>query len=173
MDILRTALFALGLIGMAQPIATTRVVTLRIADRSNATPWVAADGQVVAVAWGATTADGKADVFVAVSRDGGATFGAPAQVNTRAGEARLGGEMPPRVALYRATPSADPELVVLWTARGASTAIKVARSRDGGKSFAVPIELQTATAAGDRGWPALTVDARGVAHALSMASGLP
>jgi hypothetical protein len=140
-------------------------VTLRIPDRANATPWVAADGPFVAVSWGATTADGTADVFVAVSRDSGATFDAPAQVNTRAGEARLGGEMPPRVALYRPTLSADPDVVVLWTARGASTSIKVARSRDGGRSFGEPIELQTATA-GDRGWPGLTVDPRGVAHAI-------
>jgi hypothetical protein len=166
MDILRTALFALGLIGIAQPVTPTGVVTLRIADRANATPWVAADGPFVAVVWGATTVDGKADVFVAVSRDSGTTFGAPAQVNTRAGEARLGGEMPPRVALYRRISSADPELVVLWTARGAPTSIKVARSRDGERSFGEPIELQTATAAGDRGWPGLTVDARGVAHAV-------
>ena len=49
--------------------------------RSNSTPWVAAAGSFVAVAWGATTA-GKTDVFLAVSRDGGLTFGAPVQVNT-------------------------------------------------------------------------------------------
>jgi hypothetical protein len=166
MDILKVALFALGVISIAQPSTRTGVVTLRIADRANATPWVAADGPFVAVVWGATTIDGKADVFMAVSRDAGATFGAPAQVNTRGGEARLGGEMPPRVALYRATPSAEPELVVLWTARGGSTSIKVARSRDGGRSFTVPVELQTATAAGDRGWPGLAVDTRGMAHAV-------
>ena len=44
--------------------------------RADATPSVAADGTFVAVAWGAS-ADGKADVFVATSRDGGRTFGAP------------------------------------------------------------------------------------------------
>ena len=69
-----------------------------IPGRANATPSIAAAGSVVAVAWGAS-ANGKADVFVAVSRDGGTTFGSAVQVNTVPGEGRLNGEMPPRVAL--------------------------------------------------------------------------
>ena len=80
---------------------------------------------------------GKIDVFVAVSRDGARTFGSPVQVNATAGEARLGGEMPPRIVL-RSRGSGDPEMVVLWTARGESTAIRTARSIDGGKTFLQP-----------------------------------
>jgi hypothetical protein len=87
------------------------------------------------------------------------------QVNTDAGEARLGGELPPRVAL-RARPSGPPEIIVLWTARAATTAIKIARSLDGGASFSPAVTLQEHDAPGDRGWPALTVDASGTAHAV-------
>ena len=77
-------------------------MTLRVPDRANATPWIAASGDFVAVAWGASAAAKMADVYVAVSRDGGRTFAAPVQVNTVAGEGRLGGELPPRVSLARA-----------------------------------------------------------------------
>ena len=37
---------------------------------------------------------------MATSRDEGATFGAPVQVNRVAGDGRVGGEIPPRVALH-------------------------------------------------------------------------
>jgi hypothetical protein len=140
------------------------VVSLAVPGRANSTPWVAASGAFVAVAWGAS-ASGKTDVFVAVSRDGARTFGSAVQVNATAGEARLGGEMPPRIVL-RARGSGDPEIVVLWTARGESTAIRTARSIDGGKTFSAAAALQAAGAPGDRGWPALTLDAHGTAHAI-------
>src|SRR5262245_15768189 len=72
--------------------------SLAVPGRANSTPSVTALGSFVAVAWGASGA-GKTDVFVAVSTDSGRNFGAPVQVNTVAGEARLGGELPPRMAL--------------------------------------------------------------------------
>jgi hypothetical protein len=133
--------------------------------RANATPSIAAAGTFVAVAWGAS-ADGKADVFVAASRDGGATFGPPVQVNTVAGEARLNGEMPPRVALGSGGGSSLPEIVVVWTARGAATEIKTARSRDGGRTFGKPASLQASGAAGDRGWTSVALDRSGRLHAI-------
>lgn len=140
-------------------------VELAVAGRASATPWVAAQGEFVAAAWGAS-ADGKTDVFVAVSRDGGRTFGYPVQVDSDAGDARLGGELPPRVDLVAVAGGSDPGIVVTWTARGETTAIKTAKSVDGGKTFNAPVMLQSAGAAGDRGWPALTVDRAGVAHAI-------
>ena len=146
--------------------STSRSATLHVAGRSDSTPWVAARGRFVAVAWGATVPSGKTDVFLAVSRDGGATFGPPVQVNEVAGEARLGGELPPRVALVGGSGGGPPDLFVLWTARGATTEIKTAWSRDGGKSFERPVALQSAGAAGDRGWPSLALDPRGRAHAI-------
>ena len=140
------------------------IVELRVDGRSNATPWIASDGDFVAVVWGAT-ADAKTDVYSATSRDGGRTFSVPVRVNGHVGEARLGGELPPRVALV-AGAGLDPEVVVLWTAREAATTVKIARSSDGGRSFAPATTLSSAGAAGDRGWPALTVDRTGTAHAI-------
>jgi hypothetical protein len=159
------AIVALASAG-ARPLATTsEPIPLDVPGRADATPWVAASGTFVAVAWGASAA-GKTDVFVAVSHDSGSTFGAPVQVNPLAGEARLGGELPPRVALVSRRGASDPEVAVLWTARGATTSIKVARSSDGGKTFNAPATLQSHDAAGDRGWPAVALDAASNVHAI-------
>ncbi len=149
------------------PAAQSQVanVTLAIDGRTNQTPWLASQGAFVAAAWGASAA-GKADVFLAVSRDGGHTFGEPVRVNGAAGEARVSGEIAPRVAVVPRAGASDPEVVVLWNAKDTTTHIKVARSRDGGRTFAAALPLQPPGTPGDRGWQALAVDARGIAHAL-------
>jgi hypothetical protein len=146
------------------PAATSDVVSLEVPGRSNATPWIAAAGSLVAVTWGGAD-DAGTDVFVAVSRDSGRTFGPPVQVNAVVGEARLGGELPPRVA-FMPGGGTEPEMVVLWTSKGETTGIKTARSRDGGRTFDEPITLQSPEAPGDRGWPALALDTHGTAHAI-------
>lgn len=149
-----------------QAAPSTGTVSLTVTGRSSSTPWVAAAGSFVVVAWGAST-EGKTDVFIAVSRDAGRTFQTPVQVNAVPGEARLGGELPPRVVLAPGGGSRDPEIFVLWTARGTGgTEVKTTRSRDGGKTFDPPVALQSSGAAGDRGWPALTLDQQGAAHAI-------
>ena len=140
--------------------------SLAVQGRANSTPSVAASGSFVAVAWGASTAE-KADVFVAVSSDGGRNFGSPVQVNTVSGEARLGGELPPRVALVSTHKSATPAIAIVWTSRSqAGTEVKLSRSHNGGRTFDRPTRLQSMAAAGDRGWPALALDGDGVAHAI-------
>ncbi len=143
--------------------ATRDVVTLAVAGRSNAAPWVSSAGRFVAVVWGAS-AEGKWDVYVATSANEGQTFGAPVRVNTVAGEGRVGGEIPPRVALHLPEGAAVPQVIVAWNAKDRGTEIKIARSLDFGRTFAAPMSLQAPGAAGDRGWHALTVDASGVAH---------
>lgn len=157
--------------GAAPASANAVDVTLKVRGRANATPWMAARGAFVAVAWGASLPSGKADVFVAVSRDGGASFGGPVRVNSVEGDARVGGELPPRVALTSPDAKADPEVVVAWGARtgdakDALTEIRVARSRDGGRTFQRSAALQGAGAPGDRGWHALTLDEHGRAHVM-------
>ena len=153
-----------ALCGCSNTSPTT--ATLDVAGRVDATPSIAASGTFVAVAWGARL-DSKTDVFLAISRDGGSTFGPPVQVNAVAGEARLGGEFPPRVVLSADRGASDPEIAVLWTARGAAVDIKAARSRDGGRTFAAPVTVQSAGAAGDRGWPSMAIDsAEGRIHAV-------
>lgn len=150
--------------GLTLAAAPTPVLTFAIPDHTNSAPWVASSGPVVAVAWGAS-ANGKGDVMLAVSRDGGRTFGAPVRVNAVAGDARLNGELPPRVVV---SPPAggEPVVTVVWNARDRGTEIKAATSRDGGRTFAAPSSLQAAGAAGDRGWQAATLDARGALHTI-------
>jgi hypothetical protein len=139
---------------------------LAVPGRANSTPSVAAAGSFVAVTWGASSG-GKADVFVAVSSDNGGSFGSPVQVNSVAGEARLGGELPPRVALVSTPKSAAPEIAIAWTSHSrAGTEIKLSRSHNGGRTFDAPVPLQSANAAGDRGWPSLVLDDQGSAHAI-------
>ena len=149
----------------AAPDTRRPPVALSAGGQTSATPWVAADGRFVVAVWGETT-DSKTDVYAAVSRDAGATFAAAVRVNTVPGEARLAGELPPRVALVSSSDGRTPGIIVLWTARAGATEIKVSRSTDGGRSFDSPAVLQSAGAAGDRGWPSLAVDPRGTVHAV-------
>ena len=145
-------------------VASTEPVTLAISGRTNSTPWVASEGRFVAVAWGAAAA-GKGDVMIAVSRDGGLTFAVPVRVNATEGEARISGEIAPRVAL-RARAGADPIVTVTWNAKDTRTHIKTARSLDGARTFRETRGLQSPDAAGDRGWQAAAIDATGVLHAI-------
>jgi hypothetical protein len=138
-------------------------ITLAVDGRSNQTPWAAAHGRFVAVTWGAT-AGGKTDVYVALSQDEGQTFGAPARVNAVDGEARLGGELPPRVALVPRPGGGLPDIVVAFGSKTAGTEIKMSRSTDGGRTFTPGRALQATGAAGDRGWHAMAIDANGDAH---------
>jgi hypothetical protein len=130
----------------------------------NSTPWVAASASFVAVVWGAS-AEGKGDVMLAVSRDGGRWFAAPVRVNAVVGDARISGEIPPRVLLSPGR-GGDPAVTVIWNAKDGGTQIKIAQSSDGGRTFAAPASLQMPGAAGDRGWHAATLDARGALHAI-------
>ena len=53
-----------------------------------------------------------------------------------------------------------------WNAKGVTTEIKTARSRDGGRTFVDERSLQAKGALGDRGWQASAVDARGALHTI-------
>ncbi len=147
--------------------AAEGITYLDVPERASATPFVAARGNLVAVVWGARAAGGATDVYLAVSADGGRSFGNPVRVNHEPGEARLGGDLPPRAAFLDGASANTPAIDVLWTARqGEHTTVKIARSADGGRTFSAPRELQAPGAAGDRGWPALAVDRSGRSHAI-------
>jgi len=131
-------------------------VDLSVHGRASATPSVAAAGDLLAVAWSASLPGGVTDVFAAVSRDGGRSFGAPVRVNDVDGDARVTGEQPPRIAV------AGSVLTVVWTAKGANgTRLLQSRSTDGGKTFAKSTVVPGSDAAGNRGWENTTVDRRG------------
>jgi hypothetical protein len=159
MRVIRILVVAAGVAGsVALGAGSDTVVTLGVPGRANATPSIASDGQRLAVAWGAR-GEGGTDVFVAMSADGGRTFAAPVRVNDRAGTARLGGEMPPRVVV------AGTRVDVLWGAKESQTQMLLARSTDGGRTFAAPRALQQDGAPGDRGWGALASGGNGLVHA--------
>lgn len=144
-------------------VSASADTTLAIPGHANSTPWIASSGSTVAVAW-AATASGKSDVYVAVSTDGGLAFGTPVRVNAVSGEARVNGEIAPRVVLSPRRGSA-PLVTVSWNAKDAGTQIKQARSIDGGRTFSAPIALQTG-AAGERGWQSSAIDASGKLHTI-------
>lgn len=157
------ALVCLGVVAASSaPTMQSTTVTLSVPGRPSSTPWIASSGAFVAVAWSAGGKDGG-DVFTATSTDGGRTFGAPVQVNVAKGEARVSGEIAPRVSLSPRNGQA-PAMTVTWNAKNGGTQIKTARSTDGGRTFSAATALQAPGAAGDRGWQASTVDAAGQLH---------
>jgi len=141
------------------------VSALSVEARASATPSIAADGRVVSIAWGGTSSSGAADVFAAVSTDGGRSFAPPVRVNDEEGTARVSGEMAPRVAV-RAREGQPAVVHVLWTAQGDDTTIRLARSEDGGRTYGPSQGLQAAGAAGDRGWAGLAADRDGRVRAV-------
>src|SRR5262245_38987346 len=80
-------------------------VTIGVAGAINGTPSLAVLGRTVAVVW-TTTKDGAANVHVAMSSDGGATFSDPRRVNDVDGDASANNEQPPRVVISGAKASA-------------------------------------------------------------------
>lgn len=158
----------LGSIAAARQAAAVKPAEVRLGVKghANATPWIAAKDNFVAVAWGATTPAGDADVYIAVSRDAGQSFGAPVRVNQQSGTARVGGELPPRVALGPSAPNADPPITVVWGAKLPRTAILAAHSGDGGRTFERHQILSSETADGDRGWHALALGSGGTPHVM-------
>jgi len=129
---------------------------LAVPGRANGTPAIATAGDVVAVAWGASLPGGATDVFVAMSRDRGRSFGEPSRVNDVDGDARLSGEQPPRITL------AGGAVTVVWTAKGANgTRLVQSRSIDGGRTFAKATIVPGADAPGNRGWENTAVDRHG------------
>ncbi|MDB4917939.1 MAG: hypothetical protein JWM95_5583 [Gemmatimonadetes bacterium] len=134
--------------------------TLAVDGRTSANPSISAQGQFVAVAWSAATTSSM-DIFLSTSHDGGVTFSAPAQVNAVAGDARVSGELPPRVALVPRK-GAAPEIIVVWTAKsGTSTRLLSARSLDGGKTFGASTAVPGSTGEGSRGWQSVAVGPTG------------
>jgi hypothetical protein len=139
------------------------VLTLGVPGRSNATVSIASDGAFVAAVWAATVPSGGTDIFAATSRDGGATFSTPVQVNHTPGDARVSGEQPPRVTILsgRAGPAA---IVVVWTSKhDADTVLLAARSDDGGRTFGASAVVPGSQAPGNRGWES-AVAAGGSVH---------
>lgn len=134
----------------------TTAVDIGVPGRANAHASLAASGDFLVLAWAGAEVGGAADVFAAVSRDGGASFADPVRVNSDAGMARVGGEQPPRIALDTARPG-DPAMTVIWTGKGErGTTLMTARSDDGGRTFSPAALVPGTDSAGNRGWESLS-----------------
>jgi hypothetical protein len=155
-----------GLLLAALMVATSAGVTesrneFAVASRANANPSLAAIGTFAVVVWGASTTAGVTDIYASISRDGGVTFGGPTRVNRTPGDASVGGEQPPRVALVPRGAN-EPAIVVVWTAKDpAGTRLVSARSTDGGKSFLAPAPFPGSESSGNRGWESIAATPNG------------
>jgi len=131
------------------------VVTLAVPGRTSANVSIAADGARVAVVWAASLDKGGTDIYIATSRDGGRTFRTPLRVNDTPGEARVGGEQPPRVLVRRST------VLVSWVSNRDGTTIRLARSTDDGVTFGASRSVSHVGAPGSRGWQSMAFDRHG------------
>lgn len=144
----------------APPMYLSDPRTLAIAGADNGEATVAAEGARVVVTWAAATS-GATDIYAAVSEDAGSTFGTPVRVNDAPGDANVTGEQPPRAALHGNT------LVVIWPSHlGGSSHIRLARSSDGGRTFAPASTLNPEPLPGARGWASVAFGPDGLVHAL-------
>jgi hypothetical protein len=132
-------------------------VGLGLAGLVNSGASVAAAGSRVVVAWAARS-ESQADVYAALSRDGGSSFEAPIRVNDLPGDARVSGEQAPRVVL-------DEAMQVAWVSRqDGMSVIRTARSRPGDRSFAPAKTVHAAGLTGARGWASLAEGGDGAVH---------
>lgn len=145
----------------AGPQPQSPLVALAVPGRVNVVPSMAARGPFVVVTWAASSGN-RTDAFVAVSRDGGRSFGAPVRANDLSGTVRAATESGPRVALGPAAAGrTDPTITVVWPGREPASTIRLTRSMDGGRTFAPSTRLEGADAPGTRGWASVEVDAKG------------
>lgn len=137
---------------------------LAVAGRANDNVSATAHGNVVALSWSAATNEAM-DVYAAVSRDGGASFGVAHRVNTVPGDARVGGEQPPRAVLIAGRDGILHPLVVWTRADPAGTRIVWSSTADD-TVFSAPALVPGADGAGNRGWESITRDDSGHVFAL-------
>lgn len=113
-----------------------------LAPKDASTPAVVVDARsgTVYVAWAAMTSDSQWNVVLA-SQAPGQPFGAPVRVNPAAGEVVASGQFPPQVEL-----GASGTVLVSWLAAVNDVVqVRVARSQDGGATFAAPVTLGATT----------------------------
>jgi hypothetical protein len=153
---------AAAVLSAASPAGgTDSTVSLGVKGHSNANPSIAGLGKFVAVVWGAAADSDGTDIYAAVSRDAGRTFGEPKRVTNSGGNVRLSGEQPPRVTLLPQS-GRDPALVVVWTEKeAAGTGLLWSRSDDSGASFTRPKSIAGTEVSGNRGWEAIATERNG------------
>ncbi len=135
-------------------------IRLAVTGASNRMPSLAVLGERAVAVW-TVTRDDVMNVYSAVSEDAGATFSEPRRVNDKPGDVSSNAEQPPRVAMSAS------DITVIWPSRlDGATDIRMARSTDGGRTFAAAVTLHESSITGARGWQGLTTGRDGVVHAV-------
>jgi hypothetical protein len=153
--------------GLAQ--TRTSHLTVAVAGHSNSTPSLAVDGRTVALVWTATK-DGVANLYLAISSDGGTTFSPPRRVNDLDGDAGATNEQPPRVVISGS--GSRRVITVMWAKRDPGALetrrdiIRIARSTDGGSTFSPARYTHDPSLSGARGWQSVALAADSSVHAL-------
>lgn len=156
------ALFAgisVVLVTVGSGAQTPSTVTLAVPDATNTTPSLAIAERTVAAVWTATR-DGRSNLYLAISRNGGASFDSPVRVNDVDGEAGATNEQPPRVVL---SGPAGRTVTVVWAKRDTGPqhtrrdVIRLSQSFDGGRTFAPARLTHDAAFTGARGWQSLAI----------------
>jgi hypothetical protein len=143
--------------------------TLGVAGATNSTPTLAALERTVVAVWSAVEND-KTNVYLAVSRDEGATFSEPRRVNDKDGEATANNEQPPRAVI--SGPANARTITVIWSKRndGPQRArrdvVSMSRSTDLGRTFVPARTIHDSAFSGARGWQSLTTSPNGDVHAV-------
>jgi Cu/Ag efflux protein CusF len=145
------ALIAAGCASKTAPAAPipTPLVTVAMAGELNAMPSLAASGDRVVLVWTGTK-DGVMSLYSAVSDDRGASFNMRRRVNDQPGDVSANVEQPPRVAMSGA------EITVVWSSKKTGTsAIRMSRSTDGGRTFSPAMTIHNSKVTGARGWESI------------------
>jgi len=130
---------------------------LAIDGATSQAPSIAVSAQQVVLTW-AATAESRTNIYAARSTDGGRTFTTPVRVNDVEGDARVNGEQAPRVAI-------GDDVVVGWISKlSGQSRLRIARSTDGGLTFAPATTPHAGDLTGARGWTSLTIDRQKVVH---------
>jgi Cu/Ag efflux protein CusF len=96
------------------------------------------------------------NVYSAVSDDRGATFNVQRRVNDQPGDVSANVEQPPRVAI------SSSGIAVVWSSKKTGTsAIRLARSMDGGRTFSPAVTIHDQSVKGARGWESIAAAADG------------
>ena len=135
-------------------------ISIAVPGTLNRMPSLAVLGSRVVLVWTSTAKD-VMDVYASISEDGGVTFSEPRRVNDRPGDVSSNAEQAPRVALSGSAIS------VIWPSRlDGTSAIRLSRSTDGGRTFSAARTLHRAAITGARGWQGLAAGRDGAVHAV-------
>ena len=152
-----------------QSVQRTQPLTLGVPGAANSTPSLAVVDRTVVAVWAAQQS-GAANVYLAISNDGGITFSEPRRVNDQAGDASVNSEQPPRAVI---SGSANARTVtVVWSKRNEGPersrrdVVRVARSADGGRTFSPAQSIHDASLTGARGWESLAAGRQNAVHAV-------